>query len=398
MRIVLLAPFARSPKATVSVRMLPLARTLAAQGHEVHVLIPPYDNPPDSGACQQEGAVRIENVPMQGSGWPGLVHMAQHMAIRARALGPDVVHVFKPVGVAALAMLLLARQRPAMRFVVDNDDWEGRGGWLSVYRYPLAYKLFMLFQERWSLRRAHWVTCASEVLLQRSRALRGHAQRLLLLPNGADRQLRQTVEQLLPHRSTLRAQMGWDDTPVIIYGGNLPLQHDLDVAMRALAGLRDLRWRWVLFDMGDGARSFREALARTSIAARVEWCAPVPYERFLAMLVAADVGIFPYRDTPINRAKCSGKVVDYMACAKPMVVSDVGMNRLYLDGGRCGKLTPPGDVAAFRCALHELLADPEAGQGLGRAAQERLWAIFSWEAQAPALIAAYQDCATLARS
>lgn len=98
---------------------------------------------------------------------------------------------------------------------------------------------------------------------------------------------------------------------------------------------------------------------------RIEWHAFMPHLEAVRRLVAADIAVYPYRDTNINRAKCSGKVIDYMAAGKPTVVSDVGMNRVYLTDGEHALLTPPGDGAAFAAALQKLLADPAYANDLG---------------------------------
>jgi len=127
--------------------------------------------------------------------------------------------------------------------------------------------------------------------------------------------------------------------------------------------------------------TLRESVSEAGLDNMVEWHSFMPHAQLVERLVAADVALYPYRDTNINRAKCSGKVIDYMACAKPMVVSDVGMNRVYLENGMSGRLTPPGDAEAFASALQELLASPEAAERMGRAAQTHLWQHFGWEAR-----------------
>ncbi|MCS6846654.1 MAG: glycosyltransferase, partial [Anaerolineae bacterium] len=257
MNIVHLAPFAFSPKATVSARILPMATALARRGHAVTVLIPPYDNPADSGKTWVRDGVRVENVKVESgkSGVGAYLSLARQLAKRAQQLQPDVVHVFKPVGVAALAMWLLNLQ-PAtcnLQLILDNDDWEGPGGWLDVNPYPLVQKLFMQWQERWALRAASRVTCASEVLVERTRQFRGThgraAHDVLLLPNGPDEALRAQVAQAQAKREALRAQFGWHQ-PIAIYAGTVPLNHDLDVAARAIQRLPDVRW--VIIATGDG--------------------------------------------------------------------------------------------------------------------------------------------------
>ena len=63
MRILFLAPFAAGgPKGTTRWRVLPLARALAAQGHTVRVLIPPYDCPRQSGLSWRDQGVQVDNL------------------------------------------------------------------------------------------------------------------------------------------------------------------------------------------------------------------------------------------------------------------------------------------------------------------------------------------------
>jgi len=388
LRIVYLAPFAFAPKATVSARLLPMAAALARRGHQVTILVPPYDNPDHSGQVWERHGVRVENavIPSGRSGAWLYWHLARWLAARVGQLRPDVVHVFKPVGVSALALWRLRRAPYAL--VLDNDDWEGRGGWVDVNPYPLAHKLFMIWQERWALRFAPRVTCASVALLERTRAFRAgkDAHALSLFPNGPGEWLRPIVAQAEAARAALRARFGWQQ-PVVIYAGNVPLNHDLDIAIQALRGLPQALW--VIVAAGDGVPALREAVAQAGIADRVAWHDFMPHDQLIARLVAADVAIYPYRDTPINRAKCSGKVIDYMACGKPMVVSDVGMNRVYLEHERSALLTPPGDGEAFKSALARLLAEPDFANRLGWAAQQRIWERFGWEERAAALEGVY---------
>ncbi len=73
MRIALIAPFAIHPKGTTRWRVLPLARALAAQGHAVRVVIPPYDWPAHGGVIWQDGGVQVVNVPV-----PARLRLAGH--------------------------------------------------------------------------------------------------------------------------------------------------------------------------------------------------------------------------------------------------------------------------------------------------------------------------------
>jgi glycosyltransferase involved in cell wall biosynthesis len=395
MNIVFVAPFAYQPKATISARMLPIAAALVERGHQVTILIPPYDYPDDSGKRWQSHGVTLENMTL-GRLPSALSYydLARQLRHRLGELRPELIHYFKPVGPGALAMWL-ARGDALAPSLIDNDDWEGTGGWVDVNPYSRIQKRVMIWQERWCLRHARAVTCASEALMDRTADFRGVRDRLLLLPNGPLDELHSWVNEAQARRDALRAQFGWSDQRVIIYGGNIPHGNDMDIAIRAVvqAHAHTPNLRWCVVASGEGLDQFKERVSQSQIAPLVEWHTFMPHQQLIARTVAADIAIYPYRDTPINRAKCSGKIMDYMACAKPIVTSDVGMNRVYLQNQISAMLTVAGDADAFAGALQWLLSHSTEADAMGRAAQQRLWQHFGWRARIGELEHLYYDVA-----
>lgn len=47
----------------------------------------------------------------------------------------------------------------------------------------------------------------------------------------------------------------------------------------------------------------------------------------VTLLNKIDIGIMPLADTPFERGKCGYKLIQYMACGKPVIASPVGVNR-----------------------------------------------------------------------
>ena len=395
MKIVFIAPFASTPKATVSARMVPMATALVSRGHQVNILIPPYDNVADSGQIWEYEGVSVENVRLghNPNSALGYLSQANKLAARAIAIQPDLIHVFKPVGPGALAMWLLqVLRRSTIPIFVDNDDWEGAGGWVDVNNYGWLQKQVMMWQERWCLRNAAGVTCASQTLMQRTHELcQPKVPKLGLLPNGPDASVRAYVSDQERNRQALRNFFGWGNEPVIIYVGTVPNGHDMDVAVRAMERVSQVhhRLRWCIIGTGEGMPSLRAMVKEANISGAVEFHSFMPHEDVLQRMVAADIAIYPYRDSNINRAKCAGKVVDYMTCGKPMVVSDIGMNRVYVEHHHSGLLTQPGNVDDFAQALLWLLDNERSARAIGEAAQNRIWNVFGWERRVADLLAFY---------
>lgn len=346
-------------------------KALVRRGHDVELLIPPYDNPADAGRCWTDGGVRIQNLPLSG-GHPSLVWRLARHALAAR---PDVVHGFKPIGPAGLAALLLTRRVPV---VVDCDDWEGVGGWADAGGYSWPIRLLMDEMERLVPARVPALTAASRTLVRRLRRRGIPMPRIVYLPNCVDRgNLAAPVPARTPDDT--RCTFALPDAPIVLYVGRIPEENDLDLARDALARLAAGRsFSWVLVGDGEGLKPLRRSIP-LELAGRTYFLGRLDRPDLAAILSAARLMLVPVRDTPINRAKCAMKIVDSLAAGLPVVTPDVGQNREYVVNGVTGLLTPPGDTAALASAVADLLDDPVRASGLGAAAATRMRGGYTWD-------------------
>ena len=89
------------------------------------------------------------------------------------------------------------------------------------------------------------------------------------------------------------------------------------------------------------------------------------------------VGIMPLRDTPWERGKCSYKMLLYMACGIPVVVSPVGLNGQLLERGTIGYSAGTGEEWSER--ILALLGDLNRARTMGRAGREVVMESFTAE-------------------
>jgi len=96
-----------------------------------------------------------------------------------------------------------------------------------------------------------------------------------------------------------------------------------------------------------------------------------------------DVGIMPLLDTPWERGKCGYKLIQCMACGKPVVASPVGINKEIVEDGINGFLA--SSETEWIEALNILRDNQELRQRMGEAARKKVEVQYSIQVTAPRL-------------
>ncbi len=357
-------------------------------GHQVKIVMPPWHTHESPAVWQEEG-IEYEYVAINYTPLFGYLATTHNLVRAALAFKPDVVHCFKPKAYAGLAAYFIWRHKKLgnkVRLVVDEDDWEGDGGWNAVEPYPAALKRFFSWQERWGVRHCDALTVASRALQSIVWSLGVPPERVTYLPNGAPH-----MDLSMPGmRRTLQLK---DSPTVLCYTRFVEFSPERLLAIwqnvhRELPAAR-------LLIVGKALNAETEArldrllagdLADTVLRAGWVQMADLP-----AYFSCADVAVFPCDDTLINRCKCSVKLTDLLTAGLPVVADAVGQNAEYIEAGRSGWLVSPGDNTAMAHAVTALLQDEAQRRALGSAARERMLSEFNWQKLAEIALQAYAD-------
>ncbi len=165
--------------------------------------------------------------------------------------------------------------------------------------------------------------------------------------------------------------------PRLLSVGRVVYQKGLDLALHALAGLKELEWEWYI--AGDGPyRATLEALVREQgLQERVHFLGWLERPALIEWYHRANLFLFPSRHEGMPNA-----VLEAMAAGLPVVATRIaGSEELVLDG-LTGRLVPPEDAEALREALRPLLVEAGLRQRMGKASLERVQAHYSWESAA----------------
>lgn len=130
-----------------------------------------------------------------------------------------------------------------------------------------------------------------------------------------------------------------------------------------------------------GPPEVRQAMAGTT--GRLEIRTGVPEPELRTLLQTASLLVLPLHDAVAN-----GALLEGLACGIPVVVTDVGDVRDYVDE-RMAVLVPPYDAAAMLEAIGSLLGDPDRLRRLGEQARARARAL-DWDVVAVQTRAVYE--------
>ena len=383
MRVVMVGPFGLQRKGTLRARALSIGRALAARGHTVTLLVPPWDSPSQAGRRWEDHGVRIVNVTLPPR-LPLVFHvwLTWYLVREVLAARPDVVHCFKPKAYAGLThfalywLRRLGRVAPTVRLVVDEDDWER--AWNAVEPYSAAQKCFFAWQEPWGLRHADAVVVASRELERLVRAEGVPVGRVFYVPNGI---WPDAFERSAARAGAVRMLWELEDAPVVLLYSRF-LEFRLERIVAILDALRRREPRVRLFVVGEGLYAeeseLDDLLTAAGLGSHVVFTGWGHTQQLPDYFAAADVAIFPFDDTLINRTKCSVKLVELLAAGLPVVADAIGQNTEYIQDGETGVLVTPEDDAAFAEAVLRLLGDPALRRRLGEAAAQRTRARFAW--------------------
>ncbi len=201
-------------------------------------------------------------------------------------------------------------------------------------------------------------------------------ERVYVVPPGVDLAMFQPID-----RAEARRKIGYGPGRMLLFVGRLERLKGVEVAIRALALLRDrahddVRLLILGEDSKEGEESEKSRLRAVAAAAgvrdRVDFLGSVAHHELPYFYSAADVLVMP------SYSESFGLVgLEAQACGRPVVGSDVTGLRSVIRDEVSGYLIASHDPAAYAERIGRLLDDPEMAQQMGR--RGRLLAQrFSW--------------------
>ncbi|UWX96121.1 glycosyltransferase family 4 protein [Arthrobacter zhaoxinii] len=178
-----------------------------------------------------------------------------------------------------------------------------------------------------------------------------------------------------------RRSLGLDpDTELIGTVSSLVDYEGLDDLITAFGLVADRQRHLKCLIVGDGAAAPRlKALAaELGLTDRVIFTGRVPREQAHLYHQAINIFVVPRKDLDVTRAVTPLKPVEAMACARPVIASDLPALRELVRDGDNGLLVRPSDPAHLAEAIDSLISDAERRASLGSNGRHHVLATRTW--------------------
>ena len=377
--------YPRFPGDGVGSFMEPIAKSVAARGHDVH-LVAPWHPAITRGKAEDGVSFHFYKYAPAASlnvfGYAGGLRADTNLKAAAWAIAP-----------AALAAGWFKAWRVATkkRATVMHGHWVIPGGvtaMLAAGSRPVVISLhgsdvFVAEKHRAVRRaaqaafaRAAWVTACSDDLRTRAIAIGADARRIETVPYGVD------AVRFAPSpatRAAVRRERGLGDAPLVFAAGRLVSKKGFEFLIDAAAQLRGPFPAVRVLIAGDGDLRGELAHRAATIAPTVELIGNASQDEVARLCAAADVIAVPsVHDEAGNVDGLPNFALEALSSATPVVATTAGGLPAVVRDGVTGRLIGERDATALASAIQMLLAQPALARGFGDAARALVAREYGW--------------------
>jgi glycosyltransferase involved in cell wall biosynthesis len=387
--------------------MEPIATSVAARGHEVHVVAPWH---PLVARHEEENGVRFHFYKYAPT--PSLNVFGYAAAMRADVSLRGAAYVAAPLALAA-GWRRARSVATTHRATIMHGHWVVPGGVVAAAAAPALPLVVSLHgsdvyvaETVWPARRAARVvferagavTACSEDLRQRAIGLGAAAAKVDVVPYGVD------SERFRPNplaRARLRATLGIaSHTPLVFSAGRLVKKKGFEYLIDALASIpQEVNVQAAIAGAGDLESELRARAESARIGYRVRFLGNLSQDEIAAWLATADIVAIPsVRDDSGNVDGLPNIVLETMASGTPLISTPAGGIPSVVRSGHTGMIVPERNSAELAEAILALARNPEMRVRLGEAARASVVARFGWEIVATRFEQAYDRALEKAKS
>ena len=176
-----------------------------------------------------------------------------------------------------------------------------------------------------------------------------------------------------------RPQNRKDGKFIMLYPGTMGWHQGLDIAVKALATIKDEVSKVEFHIYGDGPerRSIERLIDDLGLQGIVFLKNSVPIDQIADVMADADLGIVPKRNDPFGGEAFSTKILEFMSLGIPVIVSATKIDKYYFNDAVVKFFKPEDESDLAKCML-EMINDKAIGKKLADNALQFI-ENFKWE-------------------
>jgi phosphatidylinositol alpha-mannosyltransferase len=342
-----------------------LRRELVARGHRVTIITSNMKPEVEDGP----GVVRIgTSVTLRSNGSQARITVGWNLQRQFerlfRELEVDLVHVHGGIAPTFGIVAPRAAERAGIPCVATFHSW---------FRRSVAYECLRGPMKRESRRLAARIAVSEPVVRAMSRYFDDEWE---IVPNGVD------TDSFHPN-GRRPADALRDGRPRLLFLGRLDPRNGLGTVLKAMPRILETFPGAQLTVAGDGPLRPMYERQAAPLGDRVRLLGRIYDER------PHHYGSSDLYLCPTDKASFGITLLEAMACATPLVVSDIIGFRELVDGGAEAVLVPPEDHEAWSRTVIDLLKDPDKRAAMGMAGRAKAES-YSWPQVAERTIQIYR--------
>jgi glycosyltransferase involved in cell wall biosynthesis len=170
-----------------------------------------------------------------------------------------------------------------------------------------------------------------------------------------------------------------DNRFVILYPGTLNYHQGIDIAIRALALIKDQvpEAEFHIYGSGEQLNPLRALVKELELEKRVFLMGTKPLHEISSVIENADLGVVPKRSNSFGNEAFSTKILEFMSLGVPVVVPDTAIDSYYFNNSVV-KFFRANDEQSLADAILLMIKNPELRQKFTRDASEFVRK-YSWD-------------------
>jgi len=176
-----------------------------------------------------------------------------------------------------------------------------------------------------------------------------------------------------------RGRTRTDNRFVILYPGTLNYHQGIDIAIRALALIKDQvpEAEFHIYGSGEQLNPLKALVEELGLEKRVFLMGTKPLHEISSVIENADLGVVPKRSNSFGNEAFSTKILEFMSLGVPVVVPDTAIDSYYFNNSVV-KFFHANDEKSLADAILLMIKNPELRQKLSRDAAEFVLK-YSWD-------------------